>query len=249
MPEGDSHPLAESGRETAILVRSDRPSLATRRGPGRTGDTVMAEAAPGAAKAPITIKKYANRRLYNTSTSSYVTLDHLCQMVKDGVEFVVFDAKTGEDITRSVLTQIIVEEESKGGQNLLPINFLRQLISFYGDNLQFLLPRYLEQSMDSFALNQEQMRKYLQESFGGMFPFSRFEELGKQNMAFLEQAMRMWNPFKAAVDKGSAEKTAGEPASATSANKPAGENLESLKSQMDQLQRQLEALTRQKKEG
>ena len=194
----------------------------------------------GSDKAPITIKKYANRRLYNTATSSYVTLDHLCQMVKDGVEFVVFDAKTGEDITRSVLTQIIVEEESKGGQNLLPINFLRQLISFYGDNLQFLLPRYLEQSMNSFALNQEQMRKYLQESFGGMFPFSRFEELGKQNMAFLEQAMRMWNPFKPPAEK---------PAGGAAPAKPAGENLDSLKAQMDALQRQLEALTRQKKEG
>src|SRR5262249_5039652 len=155
----------------------------------------MAEPAASAEKPPITIKKYANRRLYNTATSSYVTLDHLCQMVKNGVEFVVYDAKTGEDITRSVLTQIIVEEEAKG-QNLLPINFLRQLISFYGDNLQFLLPRYLEQSMESFALNQEQIRNYMQDSFGGMFPFNRFEELGKQNMAFLEQAMRMWNPFK-----------------------------------------------------
>jgi len=206
----------------------------------------MAEPAEGTEtgnpdKAPITIKKYANRRLYNTATSSYVTLDHLCQMVKDNIDFVVFDAKTGEDITRSVLTQIIVEEEGKGGQNLLPINFLRQLISFYGDNLQFLLPRYLEQSMESFALNQEQMRKYLQDSFGGMFPFNRFEELGKQNMAFLEQAMRMWNPFKgAAADK---------PAGSAPGPKPAGENLDALKAQMDALQRQLEALTRQKKEG
>ena len=210
----------------------------------------MAESAATPDKAPITIKKYANRRLYNTATSSYVTLDHLCQMVKDGIDFVVFDAKTSEDITRSVLTQIIVEEESKGGQNLLPINFLRQLISFYGDNLQFLLPRYLEQSMDSFALNQEQMRKYLQESFGGMFPFSRFEELGKQNMAFLEQAMRMWNPFKAATDKAAADKAASELAGGgASAAKPAAENLDTLKAQMDALQRQLEALTRQKKEG
>jgi polyhydroxyalkanoate synthesis repressor PhaR len=210
----------------------------------------MAEPAPHTDKAPITIKKYANRRLYNTATSSYVTLDHLCQMVKDGIDFVVFDAKTGEDITRSVLTQIIVEEESKGGQNLLPINFLRQLISFYGDNLQFLLPRYLEQSMDSFALNQEQMRKYLQESFGGVFPFSRFEELGKQNMAFLEQAMRMWNPFKAATDKAAADKAASDAAAGgTGGAKPAAENLDVLKAQMDALQRQLEALTRQKKEG
>jgi polyhydroxyalkanoate synthesis repressor PhaR len=207
----------------------------------------MAEPAETADKAPITIKKYANRRLYNTATSSYVTLDHLCQMVKDGVDFVVFDAKTSEDITRSVLTQIIVEEESKGGQNLLPINFLRQLISFYGDNLQFLLPRYLEQSMDSFALNQEQMRKYLQESFGGMFPFSRFEELGKQNMAFLEQAMRMWNPFKAAAAaKESADKAAGESGRPASTNP---ENLDALKAQMDALQRQLETLSKQKKEG
>src|ERR1700742_5041967 len=119
-------------------------------------------------------------------------------MVRTGRDFVVYDAKTGEDITRSVLTQIIVEEESKG-QNMLPINFLRQLISLYGDNLQFLVPRYLEQSMESFAKNQEQMRGYMKESFGGMFPVDRFEEMTKQNMAFFEQAMRMWNPFKGGV--------------------------------------------------
>src|SRR5579883_1463140 len=196
------------------------------------------------AAAPITIKKYANRRLYNTETSSYVTLDDLCQMVKDNKEFVVYDAKTGEDITRSVLTQIIVEEEAKG-QNLLPINFLRQVISFYGDNLQFLLPRYLEQSMEAFALNQEQMRRYLKESFGGMFPFNRFEELGKQNMAFFEQAMRMWNPFKAAADRAApAEKAP--PGEGQRAG--AGEDLEALKTQMNALQRQLDALARQKKD-
>jgi len=194
----------------------------------------------GADKATVVIKKYANRRLYNTATSSYVTLDHLCQMVKDGVEFAVYDAKSGEDITRSVLTQIIVEEEAKG-QNLLPINFLRQLISFYGDNLQFLLPRYLEQSMESFALNQEQMRKYLKDSLGGMFPFGRFEELGKQNMAFLEQAMRMWNPFKPPADR--AAGNAGSAAASSS------ESLDALKAQMDALQRQLDSLTKQKKEG
>ncbi len=146
-------------------------------------------------QSPVRIKKYANRRLYNTATSSYVTLDYLAQMVRNGTEFTVEDAKTGEDITRSVLTQIIVEEESKG-QNMLPINFLRQLISLYGDNLQFLVPRYLEQSMESFAKNQEQMRSYMKDSFGGMFPLDRFEEMSKQNMGFFEQAMRMWNPFK-----------------------------------------------------
>ena len=189
------------------------------------------------AKAPITIKKYANRRLYNTATSSYVTLDHLCQMVKDGVEFVVYDAKSGEDITRAVLTQIIVEEEGKGGQNLLPLNFLRQLISFYGDNLQFLLPRYLEHTMESFARNQEQMRTYMSESFGGMFPFGRFDEMSKQNMAFFERAMRMFNPFtqagKAAAGEGEA------PAKPEDSE----DQLKQLKSRLEALQREVSALT------
>ncbi len=194
-------------------------------------------------KTPVVVKKYANRRLYNTESSSYITLDNLADMVRSGRDFVVYDAKSGEDITRSVLTQIIVEEEGKG-QNLLPINFLRQLISFYGDNLQFLLPRYLEQSMEAFAHNQEQMRNYLKDSFGGMFPFGRLEELGKQNMAFLEQAMRMWTPFKAQGDKPAGEKPP-EPA------RPSGESqtLDSLKAQMDAIQRQVEALSKQKKEG
>src|SRR3954468_11585704 len=145
---------------------------------------------------PVKIKKYANRRLYNTGTSSYVTLDHLCQMVKDGVDFIVHDAKTGEDITRAVLTQIIVEEEGKGGQNMLPGSFLRQLISFYGNNPQALRPRYLDYSMASFARNQEQMRQYMT-SLGGLFPFGQqFEEMGKQNMALFQNAMSMFSPFK-----------------------------------------------------
>src|SRR5205823_6789710 len=132
-------------------------------------------------KAPVVVKKYANRRLYNTATSSYVTLDDLATMIKQGGNFVVYDAKTGEDITRSVLTQIIVEQEQKG-QNLLPISFLRQLISFYGDSVQFLVPGYLEQAMVAFARNQEQMRKNLRTTFG-IFPFGQFDEMGKQNMA------------------------------------------------------------------
>src|ERR1700761_2952488 len=196
----------------------------------------MAEPAASAEKPPITIKKYANRRLYNTATSSYVTLDHLCQMVKNGVEFVVYDAKTGEDITRSVLTQIIVEEESKG-QNMLPINFLRQLISLYGDNLQFLVPRYLEQSMESFSKNQEQMRSYMKDSFGGMFPMDRFEEMSKQNMAFFEQAMRMWNPFKAGMPGAAAPAGGGAaPAAARPADAPSADEISDLKSQMSALQ-------------
>jgi len=149
-----------------------------------------------ASKPTVTIKKYANRRLYNTATSSYVTLDHLGAMVKEGIEFNVYDAKTGEDITRSVLTQIIVEEESKAGQNLLPISFLRQLIGFYGDNMQWLVPKYLEHSMQTLAKNQEQIRGYFQSTFGNMFPFgSTFEEMGKQNLAMFERAMRLFSPF------------------------------------------------------
>ncbi len=139
-------------------------------------------------------------------------------MVRNGTDFTVEDAKTGEDITRSVLTQIIVEEESKG-QNMLPINFLRQLISLYGDNLQFLVPRYLEQSMESFAKNEEQMRGYMKESFGGMFPMDRFEEMSKQNMAFFEHAMQMWNPFKAGMP-GVPRRRAGHPPRAALPSRP-----------------------------
>jgi polyhydroxyalkanoate synthesis repressor PhaR len=142
---------------------------------------------------PVVVKKYANRRLYNTATSSYVTLDDLARMIKEGGDFVACDAKTGEDITRSVLTQIIVEQEQKG-QNLLPISFLRQLISLYGDSMQFLVPGYLEQAMLAFAQNQEQMRRSLQATFG-IFPFGQFEEMGKQNIALFERAMRMLAPY------------------------------------------------------
>ena len=149
---------------------------------------------PTPGKPPIVIKKYANRRLYNTETSSYVTLDHLARMVKEGSVFVVKDAKTGEDITRSVLTQIIVEEESKG-ESLLPIGFLRQLIGFYGDSLQSLVPRYLEYSMQSFSKNQERMRDYIRNAMSGLFPIAPFEEMGRQNMALFESAMRMFQPL------------------------------------------------------
>ncbi|MEX1036825.1 MAG: polyhydroxyalkanoate synthesis repressor PhaR [Sneathiella sp.] len=144
-------------------------------------------------KKPIVIKKYANRRLYNTATSSYVTLDHLSRMVKDGAEFVVFDAKTNEDITRSVLTQIIFEEEAKG-QNLLPISFLRQLISFYGDRLQTVVPDYLEMSMRSFTDNQDKMRDVLPENLTTNPMFKQFEEMGRKNMEMFSQAVRMFTP-------------------------------------------------------
>src|SRR5271167_3408853 len=147
---------------------------------------------PGGSK-PVVVKKYANRRLYNTATSSYVTLDDLARMIKNGGDFVAYDAKTSEDITRSVPTQIIVEQEQKG-QNLLPISFLRQLISLYGDSMQFLVPGYLEQAMLAFAQNQEQMRRNLQATLG-IFPFGQFEEMGKQNIALFERALRMLAPY------------------------------------------------------
>lgn len=148
----------------------------------------------GAKAGAITIKKYANRRLYNTATSCYVTLDYLSQLVKTGAEFIVYDAKTGEDITRSVLTHIIVEEEAKG-HSLLPVSFLRHLISFYGDSLQVLVPRYLEQVMHAFAINQQNMRDGMRDTFDGLLPFGRFEDMSKQQMALFERAMRMFNPF------------------------------------------------------
>lgn len=149
------------------------------------------------AKQSITIKKYANRRLYNTATSTYVTLEDLSTMVKAGDTFNVYDAKTSEDITRSVLTQIIVEEENKTGQqNLLPIGFLRQLISFYGDNLQWMVPKYLEHSMDMLTGNQDQIRDHYKNTFGNLFPFgTTLEEMGKQNMSMFENTMRMFTPF------------------------------------------------------
>lgn len=194
--------------------------------------------------APITIKKYANRRLYNTATSSYVTLDHLCQMVKDGLDFVVYDAKTGEDITRSVLTQIIVEEESKG-QNLLPISFLRQLIGFYGDNMQSVVPRYLEYSMQAFSRNQEQMRDYFQNTLGGMFPFGRLDEVSKQNMAMFERAMRMFTPFgvAGASDDVAGQRPATQPGPAPTAP-AAGATFDELQKQIDELQKQIASIAK-----
>jgi polyhydroxyalkanoate synthesis repressor PhaR len=198
------------------------------------------------AEGPVVIKKYANRRLYNTQSSSYVTLDHLCEMVKEGVEFEVRDARTGEDITRSVLTQIIFEEEGKG-QNLLPIRFLRQLIRMYGDSLQSFVPGYLDLSMESFTKNQEQMRSRVADAFGG--GTQMFENLARQNLALFERAMKMFSPF------GPAERPAApepEPPPQTG-NGARGEargrtdELGELKSEMEAMRRQLAELARERK--
>lgn len=188
----------------------------------------------------ITIKKYANRRLYNTKTSSYVTLDHLAEMIKDDEDFVVVDAKTGEDLTRSVLTQIIVEQEGKG-QNLLPIKFLRQIIGFYGDSLGGVLPRYLEESMDAFSQNENQMREAMQNAFKGFFPVEQFEDMTKQNMAMFENAMKMMSPF-ASQAAGQSTDNAAPPQAKTSAPKAEDNDVDDLKAQLDAMQSQLEGL-------
>jgi polyhydroxyalkanoate synthesis repressor PhaR len=184
---------------------------------------------------PVVIKKYANRRLYNTQTSSYVTLDHLAQMVKEGTEFEVQDARTGEDITRSVLTQIIFEEEAKG-QNLLPIKFLRQLIRFYGDSLQAFVPGYLDMSMDSFTKNQGAMRDRIAEALGG--GNQMVENLTRQNLAMFEKAMQMFSPFGAAA-RGRSE-------SAGTDEKSQSNEVDSLKREMDAMRRQLAELSQRK---
>ncbi len=195
----------------------------------------------GEAEAPATvIKKYANRRLYNTATSSYVTLDDLSNMVKQGGEFVVYDAKSGEDITRSVLTQIIVEEEQKG-EAMLPTNFLRQLIGLYGGNMQWLVPSYLEHAMASFAHNQDQMRKSLQDAFGGMFPFGPLEQMGKQNLALLEKTMQMFTAFPTPGGTGAGGGGETKP-------KDAAASLNELKERINALQQQIEQLGKKPKE-
>jgi polyhydroxyalkanoate synthesis repressor PhaR len=190
---------------------------------------------------PIVIKKYANRRLYNTATSSYVTLDDLSRMVKARADFVVYDAKTGEEITRAVLTQIIVEEEGKGGQNLLPISFLRQLIGLYGDSMQWLVPRYLEHAMSSFGQNQDQMRKSLQDAFGGLFPFGSLEQMGKQNLALFEQTMKMFSPFPGGTGPGPIPGAPEKPKAEPSAPPPAEASLTDLQQRINDLQQQVEA--------
>src|SRR5712672_1416204 len=189
---------------------------------------------------PVTIKKYANRRLYNTGTSSYVTLEDLATMVKSGEDFLVYDAKTGEDITRSVLTQIIFEQENKEGQNLLPITFLRQLIRFYGDSMQMLVPRYLEVSIDSLTREQEKFRSQMAQAFGGS-PFGALEDQVRRNMEMFERAFAMFAPFA---------RREGQPdTAAPEAGKPPrgpGE-IDDLKKQMDEMQKRLDRLSHEDK--
>jgi len=194
---------------------------------------------------PITIKKYANRRLYNTATSSYVTLDHLADMVKQNQDFVVVDAKSGDDITRSVLTQIIFEEEAKGGQNLLPIRFMRQLIKFYGDSLQGVVPGFLELSLENFAKEQERMRSRIVSAVGED-RMTAIEDQVRENLAALEGAVRTLNPFATAGTP--AKDGAKTPARAPSKpEKDPEEEIADLQKQMLAMQKQLDALSVKKK--
>ena len=214
-----------------------------------------AKASANGAQGRVVIKKYANRRLYNTASSSYVTLEHLSEMVKEGVDFVVFDAKTNEDITRSVLTQIIFDEESRG-QNLLPIQFLRQLIGFYGNSMQAFLPSYLELSLDSFTRQQERMRTQmgaigpglaqglapnLGAGLGTAAGPQFLEDQVKQNLAMFDRAMKMFSPF-AYVRPEDSEVAAPAPAPAAPAPAATDDSLNDLKKKIEEMQEQISRL-------
>ena len=168
----------------------------------------------------VIIKKYANRRLYNTETSAYITLEHLAAMVREGREFQVLDARSDDDITRSVLTQIIMDEEARG-QTMLPVNFLRQLISMYGDSMQSMVPQYLEASMDAFRRNQQQFHKAMEGAFAG----GPFAEIAKRNMEMFEAAASAFKPKGKAAEAGSKD-----------------DEIAALKAQMAELQSKIEKL-------
>ncbi len=195
---------------------------------------------------PVVIKKYANRRLYNTGTSTYVTLEDLAEMVKRGEDFTVQDAKTGDDITHPVLTQIIFELENKDGQNMLPIPFLRQLISFYGDQMQMVVPSFLEQSMIAFAKEQERFREQMKSTLGKTpmdmmkitTPIKALEEQTRRNIEMFQNAMRMFTPFP--PGSGASPSPAAEPARKEPAEK--SDDLQELKEQIAAMQRKIESM-------
>lgn len=184
-------------------------------------------------EAPIRIRKYANRRLYNTASSSYVTLADLARLVREGVEFTVEDAKSGEDLTRATLTQIIVDEEQNGA-NLLPVSLLRQIISMYRDNTGWMLPTYLERSMEWFAANQDQMRREVERAYGPGLSFGSIDDIGKRNLALFEQTMALWNPFGTAKPDAKEEPPA------------SGGELQAMRDEIASMQERLDALARKR---
>lgn len=189
---------------------------------------------------PTTIKKYANRRLYNTGTSTYVTLEDLAAMVKDGEDFLVYDAKTGDDITRSVLAQIIFEQENKAGQNLLPTTFLRQLIRFYGDSMQMVVPKYLEQSIATLTQEQEKFRKQIANTLSGT-PFAPLEEQVRRNMELFQQTFSMFKPFAPSAPSARPATT---PEPDANAETPKDSNIDDLRQQMKEMQERLERMSK-----
>ena len=204
----------------------------------KTGDN-----GKGKSGGAVIVKKYANRRLYNTATSTYVTLEDLAAMVREGVDFLVYDAKTNEDLTRQILTQIIFEEESRG-EALLPVQFLRQLIGFYGGQMQSVLPSYLEMSLDSFTKQQEQLRGQFAKAFGGAPGANLMEEAVRQNMLMFERAMKMFPGFAYGRTDGVAEPKA-EPAPAAEPS-TAPDALGEMRRQMDEMRAQIDRLASDK---
>ena len=202
----------------------------------------------GAGQAPadgVTIKKYANRRLYNTATSSYVTLDTLCDMVRNGDDFVVVDAKSGDDITRQVLTQIIVEQEAKG-QNMLPLSFLRQLIRLYGDNVQAFVPRYLELTMETFARNQGDIRARMNDAFGGMLPVEDLEAMTERNVRLMKRTMEMFAGVPAGQAGAAPKAASGSDVGGDSGDGSGGDgaaDVGAVMDRLDKMQQQLDALS------
>jgi polyhydroxyalkanoate synthesis repressor PhaR len=223
--------------------------MSTKPIPINYNDTVSAVGAEDDRKPPnksVVIKKYANRRLYNTDTSTYVTLDDLAEMVRNECDFVVFDAKTGEDLTHSVLTQIIMEQESKGGQqNLLPIGFLRQLIRYYGNSMERLIPSYLEFSLATLTREQEKYRKQFANAFGTA-AFEAMQEQTRKNLAMFERALNMFAPFTTFDQRAEARKP--ETEQKTAPAQPAQQaEIAELKSQLAAIQEQLDKLAGDKR--
>lgn len=227
--------MAEHNNETPkslAMPKSGGPTRAVAKPTSAPAADTGASAQGDAALPMVVVKKYANRRLYNTESSSYVTLEDLAVMVRAGRDFVVYDAKSGDDITRGVLTQIIVEEEAKG-KHLLPESFLRHLIGFYGDSLQGAVPRYLEYTMSAFARQQEQMRATVQQTIGGLRPFNALEEVTKQNMAMMERAMTLFSPFAMRGDNAPGKDTGQDPAREVEAMRA---ELDTLRARLAELQ-------------
>jgi polyhydroxyalkanoate synthesis repressor PhaR len=227
---------APTAKFASAILQCEKAGIARGRS-GLKGMTDQGHTKKAAAE-KVVIQKYANRRLYNKATSTYITLDDLAGMVREGVDFIVYDAKTGEDITRKVLTQIIFEEESRG-QNLLPIQFLRQLIRFYGDQMQAFLPTYLELSLDGFIRQQERLRTQL----AAMNPagIGAYEEQIRQNLALFDRAMKMFSPFALRGEEPVGAPPGPPPAGAP---EPAKDDLAELKAQMAAMQAQIAALAK-----